>query len=151
MADTKRRIKNEEIKKETTEPEAVSQSTAMQERMESVSRKILITARNELYMKMRFLDVALSCMPFIPDTGADGMGTDGLYLYYDPQYLGGLFREDRVMVNRIYLHLVLHGIFGICSGEREEKREFIIWPVTLWQNPSSTGFSTLCDEGQVTS
>ena len=111
MADTKRRIKNEEIKKETTEPEAVSQSTAMQERMESVSRKILITARNELYMKMRFLDVALSCMPFIPDTGADGMGTDGLYLYYDPQYLGGLFREDRVMVNRIYLHLVLHGIF----------------------------------------
>ena len=111
MADTKRRIKNEEIKKETTEPEAVSQSTAMQERMESVSRKILITARNELYMKMRFLDVALSCMPFIPDTGADGMGTDGLYLYYDPQYMGGLFREDRVMVNRIYLHLVLHGIF----------------------------------------
>ena len=49
MADTKRGIKNEEIKKETTEPEAVSQSTAMQERMESVSRKILITARNELY------------------------------------------------------------------------------------------------------
>ena len=111
MTDTKRRKKNEGIKKETTEPEGVSQSTAMQERMESVSRKILITARNELYMKMRFLDVALSCMPFIPDTGADGMGTDGLYLYYDPQYLGGLFREDRVMVNRIYLHLVLHGIF----------------------------------------
>ncbi|MFQ9494320.1 MAG: hypothetical protein ACLR08_07495 [Dorea longicatena] len=52
--------KNEEIKKATTEPKAVSQSTAMQERMESVSRKILITARNELYMKMRFLDVALS-------------------------------------------------------------------------------------------
>lgn len=74
MADTKRRIKNEEMKKETTEPEAVSQSTAMQERMESVSRKILITARNELYMKMRFLDVALSCMPFIPDTGAGWHG-----------------------------------------------------------------------------
>lgn len=90
MTDTKRRKKNEGIKKETTEPEGVSQSTAMQERMESVSRKILITARNELYMKMRFLDVALSCMPFIPDTGADGMGTDGLYLYYDPQYLGGI-------------------------------------------------------------
>ena len=142
MADTKRRIKNEEIKKETTEPEAVSQSTAMQERMESVSRKILITARNELYMKMRFLDVALSCMPFIPDTGADGMGTDGLYLYYDPQYLGGLFREDRVMVNRIYLHLVLMVSSGICSGEREEKSGFIIWPAILWQNPSSTGFST---------
>ena len=93
-------------------------------------------------MKMRFLDVALSCMPFIPDTGADGMGTDGLYLYYDPQYLGGLFREDRVMVNRIYLHLVLHGIFRHMLRRKEEKSGFIIWPAILWQNPSSTGFST---------
>ena len=130
MADTKRRIKNEEIKKETTEPEAVSQSTAMQERMESVSRKILITARNELYMKMRFLDVALSCMPFIPDTGADGMGTDGLYLYYDPQYLGGLFREDRVMVNRIYLSSGLRH-----CGRIHHRRASV----------------PLCDEGQVSS
>ena len=39
MADTKKRVKNEGIKKETTEPEAVSQSTAMQERMESVSQR----------------------------------------------------------------------------------------------------------------
>lgn len=34
MTDTKRRKKNEGIKKETTEPEGVSQSTAMQERMD---------------------------------------------------------------------------------------------------------------------
>ena len=52
------------------------------------------------------------------------MGTDGLYLYYNPQYLGGLYREDRVMVNRIYLHLVLHGIFRhmIRRKGREEER-----------------------------
>lgn len=67
----------------------------MQERMENLGRKILITARNELYMKMRFLDVALSSLPFVLDTGAEGMGTDGMYLYYDPKYLGGLFRTDR--------------------------------------------------------
>ena len=95
----------------------------MQERMENLGRKILITARNELYMKMRFLDVALSSLPFVLDTGADGMGTDGLYLYYDPKYLGGLFRTDRVAVNRIYLHLVLHGIFRhmIRRKGREER------------------------------
>lgn len=150
MADTKRRIKNEEIKKETTEPEAVSQSTAMQERMESVSRKILITARNELYMKMRFLDVALSCMPFIPDTGADGMGTDGLYLYYDPQYLGGLFREDRVMVNRIYLHLVLHGIFRhmLRRKGRADLSSGLRYCGRIHHRRASV---PLCDEGQVSS
>ena len=100
-----------------------NRETIEKDRMENISRKILVMARNELYMKMRFLDVALSSLPFVLDTGAEGIGTDGLYLYYDPQYLGGLFREDRVMVNRIYLHLVLHGIFRhmIRRKGREER------------------------------
>ena len=100
-----------------------NRETIEKDRLENISRKILVMARNELYMKMRFLDVALSSLPFVLDTGAEGMGTDGLYLYYDPQYLGGLFREDQVMVNRIYLHLVLHGIFRhmIRRKGREER------------------------------
>lgn len=65
-----------------------NRETIEKDRLENISRKILVMARNELYMKMRFLDVALSSLPFVLDTGAEGMGTDGLYLYYDPQYLG---------------------------------------------------------------
>ena len=100
-----------------------NRETIEKDRLENISRKILVMARNELYMKMRFLDVALSSLPFVLDTVAEGMGTDGLYLYYDPQSLGGLFREDQVMVNRIYLHLVLHGIFRhmIRRKGREER------------------------------
>lgn len=96
----------------------------MGEKLDSIGRKILAAARNELYLKMRFMDVALSSLIFVLDEGACGMGTDGLYLYYNPQYLGGLYREDRVMVNRIYLHLVLHGIFRhmIRRKDREEER-----------------------------
>ena len=84
---------------------------------------ILISSRNELYMKMRFLDVALSSLPFILDQGTEGLGTDGIYLYYNPQYLGGLYRESRVSVNRLYLHLILHGIFRhmIRRKGREER------------------------------
>ena len=94
------------------------------EKLDSIGRKILAAARNELYLKMRFMDVALSSLIFVLDEGACGMGTDGLYLYYHPQYLGGLYREDRIMVNRIYLHLVLHGIFRhmIRRKGREEER-----------------------------
>lgn len=94
------------------------------EKLDSIGRKILAAARNELYLKMRFMDVALSSLIFVLDEGACGMGTDGLYLYYNPQYLGGLYREDRFMVNRIYLHLVLHGIFRhmIRRKGREEER-----------------------------
>lgn len=81
------------------------------DKLNMVSQKILKVARNELYLKMRFMDVALSSLVYVMDEGSEGMGTDGLYLYYHPQYLGGLYREDRIQVNRIYLHLVLHGIF----------------------------------------
>ena len=94
-----------------------------EEKLDNVSRKILISSRNELYMKMRFLDVALSSLPFILDQGTEGLGTDGIYLYYNPQYLGGLYRESRVSVNRLYLHLILHGIFRhmIRRKGREER------------------------------
>lgn len=93
------------------------------EKIDIVSRKILMVSRNELYLKMRFMDVALSSLFFVVDERADGMGTDGLYLYYNPQYLGGLYREDRIQVNRIYLHLVLHGIFRhmVRKNGREER------------------------------
>lgn len=98
-----------------------------EEKLEDVSRKILSLSRNELYMKMRFLDVALSSLKFVMDTQIEGLGTDGLCLYYDPQYLGGLYREDKVEVNRRYLHLVLHGIFRhmIRRNGREERLYYL--------------------------
>ena len=101
-------------------------------------------------MKMRFLDVAFTSLPFVLDTGAEGMGTDGLYLYYDPQYLGGLFREDRVMVNRIYLHLVLHGIFRhmIRRKGREERLYHLSCDIAV--ESIIDGLTVpLCYEGQV--
>ncbi len=58
-----------------------NRETIEKDRLENISRKILVMARNELYMKMRFLDVALSSLPFASTT-AERMGTDGLYLYF---------------------------------------------------------------------
>mgnify|MGYP003301287785 CR=1 FL=1 len=45
------------------------------------------------------------------DEGIETIGTEGKAIYYNPRWLGGLFREDRVLVNRVYLHMVMHGIF----------------------------------------
>ena len=81
------------------------------EKLHNVSCQILRLSRNELYLKMRFLDVALSSFVFVLDDTIDTIGTDGKAIYYNPAWLGGLFREDRVLVNRIYLHMVMHGIF----------------------------------------
>ncbi len=81
------------------------------EQLEQIGVRILSTARNELYLSMRFLDVALSSMPFMMDGNIAGLGTDGRVIWFNPQELGGLFREDPQEVDRIYLHMVLHGVF----------------------------------------
>ncbi len=81
------------------------------DQLKQIGVQILSTTQNELYLSMRYLDVALGSMPFVMDPGISGLGTDGLAIYFDPRYLGGLFREDPQMVDRIYLHMVLHGVF----------------------------------------
>ena len=92
--------------------------------IETVSEQILKIARNELYLNMRFLDVSLSSMAFVMDEAVRPLGTDGFCLYYHPQYLGGMYREERILVNRAYLHIVLHCIFRhlIRREGREKER-----------------------------
>ena len=45
------------------------------------------------------------------DGQVHGFGTDGRVMYFQPQMLGGLYRENRILVNRGYLHMVFHCIF----------------------------------------
>ena len=76
--------------------------------------EILRRSRNELYLNMRFLDLSLSSLGFEADWGLSGygIGTDGFLIYYQPEYLTGLFQKGRVFVNRAYLHMVFHCLFG---------------------------------------
>lgn len=76
-----------------------------------IGKDILKNARNELYLAMRFLDVALSSLRPVPDPGCRTFGTDGENLYFRPEWLLTAFMEGRVTVNRLYLHQVLHGLF----------------------------------------
>ena len=95
------------------------------ERLQKAGFDILINARNELYIHMRFLDVALSSFQYQMDMELNSLGTDGNVIYYNARFLGGLFRESRTMVNRTYLHQVLHCLFF--HVVETEKREEIYW------------------------
>lgn len=99
--------------------------TDVQENLEAVCREILVNARNELYLRMRFMDVALSGFVYAPDMNINRIGTDGFCMYYQPQEIGGLYRTDRIMVNRLYLHTVLHCIFRHLI--RRNGREKWLW------------------------
>lgn len=109
-----------EIKKRT--------DRSVSEDMEKVCKAVLVNARNELYLRMRFLDAALSGFVYVMDTDIHGMGTDGFRMHYHPKTLGGLYRTDRVMVNRLYLHTVLHCIFRHLI--RRNGREKELWDLS---------------------
>ncbi len=81
------------------------------EQMEAISREILVMSRNELYLSMRFLDLALSGLEFQATTETDTLGTDGMLLFANPAFLTNAYRRDRKTVNRLYLHTVYHCLF----------------------------------------
>lgn len=79
---------------------------------EQLGKEILSTARNELYLAMRFLDVALSGLSFAMDPAISSTATDGDTLYFQPRNLLSSYEENPVLVNRSFLHNLLHCIFS---------------------------------------
>ena len=98
---------------------------SLEQGMEEIGHKILVLTRNELYMKMRFMDVALSAFYYVQDFSVDLLATDGETMYFNEQMLGGEYRQHRIEVNRAYLHLVLHCIFRHVF--RRNGREELVW------------------------
>lgn len=75
----------------------------------AIGQEILFTARNELYMNLPYLDVALCALRFQPGGGVTmSLATDGETLYYDGAYLAERYLRGRVLTNRAYLHVILH-------------------------------------------
>ncbi|MCC8067059.1 MAG: metallopeptidase, partial [Clostridiales bacterium] len=98
-----------------------------QERMlafTEVAQDILRSAQTELYLNMRFLDVALSTLAFLPDSQIQTAGTDGVNLFFRPDQLSVLFRKSRVSVNRLYLHSILHCLFAHLWTRKDRDIEY---------------------------
>ena len=93
------------------------------EKLQQIGSSILGAARDELYLGMRFLDVALSSFVYQMDSSVSPFGTDGAVIYFHPSHLGGLYQQDRILVNRGYLHLVLHCLFRHLwtRGDRDQR------------------------------
>ena len=77
---------------------------SLEQGLEEIGHKILVLTRNELYMKMRFMDVALSAFYYVQDFSVDLLATDGETMYFNGQMLGGEYRQNRIEVNRCLLY-----------------------------------------------
>ena len=111
-----------EIGYRRTGPEDGPDMEAAAEKLRSLGVSILCAARDELYFSMRFLDVALSSFVYRMDISVSPFGTDGAVMYFHPQYLGGMLRQNRILVNRGYLHMVFHCIFRHMFKQADDAR-----------------------------
>ena len=89
-----------------------------------ISTSILNASRNELYLSMRFLDIALSGLGYELNLSSLYVGTDGEKIYYNPRYLTNAYESDRVLVNRAYLHMILHCIFRHMLNQKDREEEY---------------------------
>lgn len=94
-------------------------------KIEQISNAILGSARNELYISMRFLDIALHSLSFQMNLSTRSIGTDGRAILYNPGYLAREYQEDRREINRVYLHMLLHGMF--CHMMHADEKEPVFW------------------------
>lgn len=104
------------------EIETEERKVRIREKLNSIGVQILRAARDELYFSMRFLDVALSSFVYEMNADVSPVGTDGRTIFFHPQQLGGLYRENRILVNRAYLHMTLHCIFRHPAKENVDLR-----------------------------
>lgn len=75
----------------------------------AIGLEILQSARNELYLNLPYLDVALCSLAFAPGGGMTvSLATDGETLYYDGSFLAERYLRTPTAVNRAYLHVILH-------------------------------------------
>lgn len=76
-----------------------------------VAIDILEDARTSLAVRFRFLDRALWRMPLVPSFDLYGIASDGVKLYFDPEYVVARFKLSPNEVVRDVIHCLFHCIF----------------------------------------
>lgn len=99
----------------------MGEAQTVQEWQEGMAEEILSLIHSELYLELRFMDVALSALSWQPEESIETFGTDGAKMYYSVDRLLQVYPRNPRFLDRLYLHSVLHCIFShlwLC-GSRE--------------------------------
>ena len=103
----------------------VHEQRKKEEEVVEICQDIFRNSRNELAVSMRFLQSALSGLKVVPSAETQVIGTDGKLLYVSPQWLLPMFMQNKIQINRLYLHELLHCLF--CHLWSRKEREWRIW------------------------
>jgi predicted metal-dependent peptidase len=80
-------------------------------KIEKLSAEVLCLSRNTILINLRFMDVALVELELVPSMLMRGIATDGKHLLYNPIDILKLYAGERYVINRDYLHVLLHCLY----------------------------------------
>ena len=108
--------------------------------MDKIGLEILQASRNELYLNLPYLDVALCALSFQPgDELTLSLATNGETLYYSGSFLAERYLRGRVVCNRAYLHTVLHCMLRHLAKKQGRVSE-------LWDLACDVAVESILDE-----
>lgn len=101
-------------------------------RAESIARDILVLSRNSLAVHFRFLDRAISRLPFVKDENVS-LCTDGDNLYYGTWHVLRRYQSEQTVVTRDLFHSILHCVFrhSFVGPEIDRKRWDLACDITV--------------------
>lgn len=82
-----------------------------QKKTEALARELFSLARDSVFVRLRFLDVAVSGLVLKAETARIGVACDGKNIYYNPVYILKQYEKENQYVVRLLLHILLHCIF----------------------------------------
>lgn len=96
------------------------------EQLETTGKKILDSVRTELYLSMRYLGPALGSLGFVMDLSTRTVGTDAVNIRFHPTYLLHTYLERPEILNRTYMHMLLHCLFRHMFSAKEHE-DAVLW------------------------
>lgn len=79
--------------------------------LQETGNRILNSVQTELYLSMRFMGPALGSLSFQMDLSTGSVGTDAAFIRFNPTYLMRMYLERPEILNRTYMHMLMHCIF----------------------------------------
>lgn len=96
-------------------------SNKTHEQLNEMGQRILDVTRTELYLSMRFMGAALNSLDFKMDLSTRTVGTDAVSVRFNPTYLMQMYLERPELMNRMYMHMLMHCIFRHMFSAKEHE------------------------------
>ena len=80
-------------------------------KVSGLAKEVLSVARNTLVINLRFMDKAISMLDMHESFVAKDISVNGQSVIYNPIFVLKSFSQERELVPRMYLHMILHCVY----------------------------------------